>query len=143
MGKPRVKVTVKDNGYKETIKAIHKAGEGWTVTVGVHAEADGNALLKAQYLEDRSQWLSGFIDSRGDEFVAKMAAETRAAIAAKKNPVQRADQLAQELAGQIQANFENLQPPNAEETIRRKGSSVVGVDTGQLRSSITGKVSGV
>jgi hypothetical protein len=44
--------------------------------------------------------------------------------------------------GQVQARIAtNIPPPLAESTIRRKGSSVALIDTGQLRSAISYKVS--
>lgn len=45
------------------------------------------------------------------------------------------------IVGQIQTRISNrIPPPNAPETIARKGSDVPLIDTGQLRSSVTHKV---
>lgn len=67
------------------------------------------------------------------------------AVAAGKYTKEQAYELvAQRFVGEIQRRMaQGIPPPNAETTIKLKGSDKPLIDTGQLRSSITYRVSGV
>lgn len=151
MSKPRVKLTDKDHGYRKMLQSIAKLGGPFAVTVGIHSEeaeggGDGVSVLdKANWLEfgtanaPARTPISGFADEHGAEFQIKVRDDMALALKAGKNPIQRVDQLAQSFAGAMQSNFPNL-TPNAPETIARKGSSTPGVEDGQTRAAIRGKV---
>lgn len=137
----KAKVKVKDNGYKKMLQNIAKAAEGFAITVGLHSEdADGTIMLKGGALEDSHNWLSGYVDAHEATFIRTVNEDMAAALAAGKNPVQRADQLAQKFAADVQGNFANLLPRNSPETVKRKGFDAPGIETGQLRSTIRGKL---
>jgi hypothetical protein len=141
-----VPVSDRDNGYKATLEAIEKS-KRVGIAVGIHAEAGGEVLEKAEANEFGTEtaparpFVSGWADENREEAIAKMRAALEASIKARKDPHQRFEQLALLFAGQIQQRIAGgIEPPNAPATIARKGSSTPLIDTGQLRSSVTGKV---
>lgn len=87
--------------------------------------------------------ISAWADENEAKVTQEIADDMRKSMKAGKSPAQRADQLAQKYAGQIQAKIANgIPPPNRPATVAKKGSSVPWIDTGQTRSSIRGKVQG-
>jgi hypothetical protein len=144
-------VTDKDNGLKALLKRCDASKS--VITVGVHAEEgagvyEGGATVAqvASYNEfgtDRipaRPFLSGWFDANKPQIEANLkkagekivqGTEVRAAL----------DIVAQWAAGGVQKGIaQGVPPPNAASTIRQKGSGTALINTGQLRSSIRGKV---
>lgn len=144
-----VKVTIGDRGYAKLMDYL-RAQKNLEMTVGLHAEeAEGEAMAAAELNEFGSPGgmiparpaITGWAADNQDGVVRAMRGEMEAAYKARKNPIQRLDQLAQVCAGDIQGNIAaGIDPPNAESTVRRKGSSTPLIDTGAFRSSIRGRV---
>lgn len=145
-------VTVRDRGASGLVRTAIALRAGPSVDVGIlgsdsRSDAEGitNALL-AQWAEfgigqPQRSWLRAFVDERQAEIEAVVKAETREILAGRRTQAQALRRLGVWLQGQIQARIAaGIQPPNAEETIRRKGSSTPLIDTGHLRASITHRV---
>lgn len=85
--------------------------------------------------------ISAWADENGSKASQEIGDNMRRAMKAGVSMAQRADQLAQKYAGQIQQKIaDGIPPPNRPGTVAKKGSSVPWIDTGQTRSSIRGKV---
>lgn len=147
------RVIDRDNGYRKRLAGLDKAKDGFKVTVGVHAEegaapdGDVTVVQVTEWLEFGTETqpprpaITAWADERGEAATRELIEETRKAVKAGVSPAQRADQLAQKFAGEIQSKIAaGIPPPNAESTVRQKGSSTPWIDTGQVRSSIRGKV---
>lgn len=146
-------VTDKDRGYRKLLASIEASKSGFKITLGIHAEegsaADGNATVVqvAEWNEFGTETIparpaiTGWADERGDDAIREVSDDMARALKAGVSPIQRADQLAQKFAAEIQAKISgHVPPPNAQSTIDRKGSSTPLINTGQFRSSIRGKV---
>lgn len=145
----------RDLGFAALMKALEAAGAGIEMTVGLHEEEGGEPKgdMTAVEIAELNEFGSpgGKIPPRpsitawGDENASRVPTQIadafRAALAKRGDPFQRCDQLAQVYAGEVQQKISGgIPPPNAESTIRKKGSSVPLIDTGTFRSSILGKV---
>lgn len=148
-----------DHGYGALLARVRDAaGKATGVLVGVQgAEAaalDGDSALTvaevASFHEfglgnnpERS-WLRGWFDENevpNTDLLRRAAAA--ALVEGKMSAEQALGILGAKFVGDIQARIaSSIPPPNAPETIARKGSSTTLVDTGQLRSSITSKIEG-
>ena len=85
-------------------------------------------------------WLGGWVDEHAAELDATMSAELRAIIRGERSPEQASARVGAWIVGSIQERIaRGIEPPNAESTIARKGSSTPLIDKGQLRSSITSR----
>lgn len=143
-------VTDRDKGYAKMIAALDATGK-IAITVGIHSEegAGDNGGRSIVDIAEANEFGIGvparpFVSSWADEIqsdaVAQMRDDVADALKAGTSPAQRLDQRAQVWAGEMQANISaGIDPPNAESTIAKKGSSTPLVDTGILRSSIRGK----
>lgn len=144
------KVTVKDLGLKKLSEWL-KNQKDLKMTVGLHSEeAEGEAVAAAELNEFGSP--GGMIPAR--PAITGWAAENegvvldavhrnmQAALTARKDPIRALDQVAQKCAGEVQAEIAaGIDPPNAESTVKKKGSSTPLVNSGVFRSSIRGRVS--
>lgn len=94
----------------------------------------------------RRSFLADWADEKKDEITNIVIKGGAALVRGKsiKSPIQLLNQIGQWAVGSIQTRMAtNIPPPLAPETIKRKGSSVSLIDTGQLRSSITYRVDAV
>jgi len=93
----------------------------------------------------RRSFLAGWVDENGDKIRQVVKAGAAALVSGKlSSPLQFLNQVGGWSVGQIQQRMAaNIPPPLAPETIKRKGSSVALIDTGQLRSSITYRIDAV
>lgn len=90
-------------------------------------------------------FLRGWVDESTAQIEQVIVAGARALARGKlTSPLQFLNQTGAWAVGQIQARMaRNIPPPLAPETIRRKGSTIALIDTGQLRSSISFRVDAV
>jgi hypothetical protein len=137
----------RDSGYRKRLASIEGAKAGFKITIGVHEDAGSDIVQVAEWNEfgtERSParpTITAWADSKGQAALARVRDETAAAIKAGKSSVQRADQLAQVFAGEIQGMISaGVPPPNAPSTVRQKGSSIPLIASGQFRASIRGRV---
>lgn len=121
---------------------VHEAEPGQeasnALTVGEIGEIHEFGLGSAP----RRSFLADWADEHTDDFGKVVTAGARALVQGKlSGPLQFLEQVGAWAVGSIQQRMaDNIPPPLAPETIKRKGSSVALIDTGQLRSSITYRV---
>lgn len=142
----RFAITDRDRGAKATAKAIEDT-KGLVITVGVHADAGGENIQNAERHEfglgvPQRSFIGAYADANEATIVQRMGKAVAAGLKSG-DPRQNLEALALKCAGEVQAMLAaGIAPPNAPSTIAKKGSSTPLIDTGQLRSSITGKVEG-
>ena len=86
-------------------------------------------------------FIRAWFDEHQAELKADLGKMMQAVLLGRLTREQMLERLGQRCVGQIQARIaEGVPPPNAESTIRRKGSSKPLVDTGALRSSVSYRV---
>lgn len=124
----------------DRIKDIFK-GPGATLTIGEIGEIHEFGLGSVP----RRSFLAGWVDEKQDELRNVTRAGAKALVSGSiTSPLQFLNQVGAWAVGSIQRRMsENIPPPLAPATIKRKGSSVALIDTGQLRSSITYRVDAV
>lgn len=89
----------------------------------------------------RRSWLVDWLEENRREVERTMRALSRKVLLGQMDPKVATAQLGAWAAGSIQQRIaDQIPPPLAEATIKRKGSSVPLIDTGQLRTSITSRV---
>jgi hypothetical protein len=149
-------VSVKDvdRGYAKRVKAIASAAAGPTVTyVGVidgkgGEKPHGNTGLTVGELADIHEFGLGvpersFLRAWFDENRAQVQETLRAAhrqvLLGKLTPKRAGELIGLKFAGEIQKFIAegHVQPPLSEQTVKKKGSSVPLIDTGQLRAAIS------
>ncbi len=141
----------RDNGYKALLKRM--AGASASLTVGVH-EAEGSAVSEKSGAVTLVQIASfhefgtsrtprrSFIADWSDEFEEEHKRQLRQmAQAVYKGTIPSAEQglarLGNLYVGEVQRRIsQGIAPPLKPGTVKRKGSSMPLIDTGQLRSSI-------
>lgn len=91
--------------------------------------------------QPQRRWLGGWIDENRDALLERARIESRAVIAGDRTKPEALARLGLWIQGGIQQRIANgIEPPNAESTVERKGSSTPLIDKGQLRSSIANRV---
>lgn len=91
--------------------------------------------------QPQRRWLGGWIDANRDALLERVRIESRAVIAGDRTKAEALARLGLWIQGGIQQRIANgIEPPNAESTVERKGSSTPLIDKGQLRSSIANRV---
>lgn len=150
----RSKVTVKDNRkrYDDLIKRVFGKQRA-TIEVGI-LEADGakphgeglTVLDVATFNEfglgvpERS-FLRAWFDDNRPRAMTILGAVLRTVVSGQRTKEQALELLGARFVAEIQKRIaQGILPPNSEETIKKKGSSVPLIDTGQLRTSITYRV---
>lgn len=144
-----------DHGYKKLVETVFGLGKP-KITVGIF-EAEGNAKVGDDELtliqvaiwnefgtDDGHVPARSFIRAWFDENAEKCREATRAmmqaVVAGKYTKEQALELLGQRFVAEIQKRIaRGIDPPNAESTIKMKGSSTPLINTGQLRSGITYK----
>lgn len=120
-------------------------GEGFgqkssSLTIGELAEIHEFGLGSVP----RRSFLAGWVDDKREELVNVIVKGGRALARGKLTAPKLLEQIGLWAVGSIQERMANgIAPGLARETIRRKGSSVPLIDTGQLRSSISHRVDAV
>jgi hypothetical protein len=144
----------RDNGYKALLKKAF--GADWKIQVGILSaegakskeEPDGKksklTVLDVAYFHEfglgvpERSFLRGWLDEKQGEVEKALTRMAESVLAGKREPEPALNVLGQAFVGGIQKRItEHIPPPLAEETIKRKGSDVPLIDTGQLRSSIS------
>lgn len=138
-----------DRGYRELLARMKDASRGGSVSVGILASAASTPAGKGATLLDVATWNEfglgvperSFIRAYYDEALAEnQAFLTRQwvlVVAGKLTPQQAFNRLGLKMVADIQKRIAaRIDPPNADSTIKRKGSSVPLIDSGQLRSAI-------
>lgn len=91
--------------------------------------------------QPQRRWLGGWIDENQAALLERVRIESRAVIAGDRTKPEALARLGLWIQGGIQQRIANgIEPPNAESTVERKGSSTPLIDKGQLRSSIANRV---
>lgn len=157
---PGIKVKITDKGIGKTAAQVFGKAKA-SVTVGVFGEKgaeehDGTSLTMAEIAElhewgigvpERS-FIRSYIDAKDAEimraFLGQMKLAMRHAVQTGKpitdaQKMQILDRMGLKMVGDIQGRISNAEITQdlEDETIRRKGSSIALIDTGQLRSSIS------
>jgi hypothetical protein len=148
-----------DHGYKRLTEQVFDfSREEPVVTVGIHEKEGGaeHGLLELIDIACINEFGSddGHVPSRSfirawfDEAEPKLREELiglmRSVLAGKRTKEEILNILGQVAVGQVQERIaRQIPPPNADETIRRKGSSTPLIDTGALRAAITYAVDGL
>lgn len=148
------RVTDTDKGAKKLLAAVAKAANGRKITVGIHAEEgsqgeDGGLTVGdvAQFAEfgtakaPARSWCGAWADENQEKHRENMRRLGQEIVKGTADVDQRLDQIALSYEGSMKERISaGIEPPNAEATVRRKGSSVPLIDKGQFRSSIRAKV---
>lgn len=142
-----------DKGYKALIENVFGLAEP-EITVGIHA-AEGSAEhngSKATIADVASfneyglgvperSFLRAWFDANLGKNKSLLASRLRQVIAGKITKDQALGQLGASFVSGIQKRIStHIDPPNADSTIARKGSSTPLIDTGTMRASITYEV---
>jgi hypothetical protein len=149
-------VSVKDvdRGYAKRVQAIVKAGAGPTVTyVGVlganaekeHKGSPGMTVSDLATIHEfglgvpERSFLRAWFDSNRASIEVTLRAAHRQVLLGKLTPKRAGELIGLKFAGEVQKYIAegHVQPPLSEQTVKKKGSSVPLVDTGQLRAAIS------
>lgn len=152
-----VRITDTDRGAKALVARIYDlARRNPVITMGIH-DAEGNAVHDAKSgatildvatfnefgttrIPERS-FLRAWFDGAEAGLRRDLVVLTQSVVAGKRTADQVLELLGLRSVGQIQARIsQGIPPPNAESTIKKKGSSTPLIDTGVLRSSVTYQV---
>jgi hypothetical protein len=147
-------VRVTDHGAERLLAAAAEARRPRLCRVGVlgdEADAshgdDGITVAAIAEIHElglgvpRRSWLVDWVDTNLGVLKERLRSVERAVVAGHATTTQGLEQFGVRAVAEIQVRMANrIEPPLAESTIVRKGSSVPLIDTGQLRSSITYEV---
>lgn len=156
----RNSVTVRDRGANRVVRAVTSMSGPVALQVGVMGKAaeakhnvrqeDGTITQGDQTVAEvaashelglgvpERSWLRGWFDEHQAEIREDLAKIQRGVLLGRFTREQGLEILGVKYVGQIQARMAtSIPPPNAPSTIKRKGSSVTLVDTGQMRSAVT------
>lgn len=146
-------MTVKDtdHGYADLVRRMHALAKGARVSAGIHAQ-DGNhshggaltVLDVATFHEfgtsrvPMRSFVRGWMTIHEKDVHALYLDQLRLYLTGKATPAQVLNRIGLYMSGGMKQRISaRIPPPLAAVTIRKKGSSVPLVDTGQLRASIT------
>lgn len=146
-----VNVRVVDRGAAALVGRLRAGAKA--VEVGVigadAAKEEGDGVTVADVArwaelgigQPQRRWLGGWIDLNRAALEERVRIESRAVLEGTRTKEQALARLGLWIQGGIQQRIANgIDPPNAESTIARKGSSTPLIDKGQLRSSIANRV---
>lgn len=127
-----VGVQGKEGGAKHNVRTADGVKQG-AQTVAEVAAAHELGLG----VPERS-WLRGWFDEHQAEIQEDLRKVARGVLLGRFSREEGLEILGVKYVGQIQVRMAtSIPPPNDPETIKRKGSSVTLIDTGQLRSAVT------
>ena len=153
-----VTTVVRDKGYSKLMKNAGKPQPRLRVGVfgeeaaKTYADDSGRELVTvgqvAEWLENGSEtsepreWLAGYVRENEARIKVMIKRVAEKMMKGELTAEQGLKLVGIQVKGEIQTRIASgaLQPPNAASTIRRKGSSVVGIDTGQFRAGIGAEV---
>lgn len=149
MGRVRVRVRETDRGWRKFVRAVKESEV--TITVGVqganaaipHVDSELTVAQVGAFNEfgfgvpERS-FLRETIDTNRSKYVKLLRGLAAAIVNGTVKAEVGAALIGEIVVGDIKQRIANrIPPPNAPETIERKGSSVPLIDQGQLRGSMT------
>jgi hypothetical protein len=153
-------VTSTDHGYKALIKrtigmkpvtiavgilekdgaAPHEGGGDLTLIEIACFNEFGTFKDGVPHVPERS-FIRAWFDENEDQLRQTLTILMRSVIAGKRTREQILQQMGAYCVGQIQQRIaSSLPPPNADSTVKQKGSSTTLIDTGHLRSAISFQV---
>ncbi len=152
------RVIDKDRGWNQLRRELARTTQGTHITVGVQGEEgerirDGglsNAELASVHefgsadghIPERS-FLRATIDEQAPEYRKLVKQLATRVIDRKLQVTQALELLGQRVVADIRKRISGrIDPPNTEQTIRRKGSSVPLISTNQMTNAITYEVKG-
>jgi hypothetical protein len=161
-----VKVTDRDNGYKavtERMRALAKAKA--SITVGIHADdgskphGDGEETVTILQIAIWNEFgtegpdgevrvpcrsfIRAWFDAQEPELRKDLEKLMASVVAGKRTSREALEVLGLRMVGQVQQRIaDQIPPPNAESTIKAKGSSTPLINFGILRSNILHRVQG-
>lgn len=155
------RITDRDRGYKELRKRVFGTANP-KISVGIldsdaeepargGSEEEPLTILEVAIINEfgsedgqhppARSFLRAWFDGARDDILDRLQKEMQGVIAGKRTKEQALERVGMWAVGQIQARIAaGIAPPNAESTIRRKGSSTPLIDVGALRSAISYKV---
>lgn len=133
---PTGEVTITVGVHSDDANHTHGTGEGLTIgDIGTFHEF-GTAHIPAR------SFVRGWFDERQDFIQATLRTQVAAVVAGKRPVAQALERVALAFEGDVKRRItDNIPPPLAPATIKRKGSSVALIDTGQLRGAVRARVS--
>lgn len=128
---PKGEVTITVGVHSDDANHTHGSGEGLTIGDIATFQEFGT-----QTIPQRS-FIRGWFDERQDFIASTLRAQFKAVLDGKRPIEQAAERVALAFEGDVkQRILENIPPPLSPVTVKRKGSSLALVDTGQLRNAI-------
>lgn len=153
-------VTDTDHGWRAMLARAREIAQGRTVKVGIledapkeerGGETSALSLVEVALLHEfgapargipQRSFIRATIDEHAAEIRTLLTATAARALEGLITPQQALDQVGAKVAGWVQTRITaGIAPPLKAATIARKGSSKPLVDSGQLKSAITWKVS--
>lgn len=148
------KVTVRDRGASALITRLRAQNANVrAVQVGIigsdaaKEESDGITVgMVAEWAEfgigqPMRSWLRGWVDENQSDIRDRIRAEAQRIRSGSTTRAEALARIGVWAAGQIQVRIaRGIEPPNAQSTIDKKGSSTPLIDTGQLRSSVSSRL---
>lgn len=150
-----------DHGLRarlDALKAAERDAARWEVVVGVLASGDGAephadselTVLDIATIHEfgapaagipQRSFIRAFVDENRDVIRGWQRELFQQVLAGQLDVRLALERLGAKLAGAIQARIaQGIAPPNAPETVERKGSATPLIDSGQLRGSISHQV---
>ena len=143
-----VRIKDKDKGYRKVMAAMRKSLGITNITVGLHDDTEQGVLRYAAINIFGSStipprdFVSKFFDKAKALLPRLGKAAMQQVVTKGVPPAIAARRIAVALAALMQAEIPGTPPPNAESTIKKKGSSVTLIDSGAMRQAVTAKVNG-
>jgi hypothetical protein len=145
-----------DHGYSALMQMLERIPAGLEMTIGLHEEEgaeptrSGLSVVEVAELNEFGSpggliparpAITGWADTAETMVLGDVRNDLTRALSTRTDPLPKLDARAQKYAGDIQARIAaGVPPPNADSTVKKKGSSTPLIDLGVFRSSITGKV---
>lgn len=157
-----MKIVTKDNGYLKLEKRAKELSSDLSVTVGIHqeegtelkkkhnGEASEISLVDVAYFQEiglgvpQRSFIGAWADTKQYENAKQIHDVAQLMLLSKVSIQGGLTNLGKKFQSGIKDRIENRDPPfyadNAESTIKKKGSDVPLIDTGQLLNSIKYKI---
>lgn len=146
-----VRVTDKDNGYKKMRANLKRASKGGGVSVGIHAqegaqqhEGEPATVLDVAIWNEfglgvpERSFIRAWVDENASENREKLRKAMAMVVRGQKTLEQALELIGLSFQGGVQKKIAaGVPPPNAPETVARKGSSTPLINKGQMRQSVT------
>lgn len=147
------RVSDRDLGYSAAVRALRGLRGTVRVVVGIRGEAGGSKYSSGASLVDvgtaheygygvpARPFLGPTVDSRRSEYLSALGEEVAATVKGEQTLEEGLGRLGLRVVGDVQHTIDTMtEPALAPETVLRKGSSALLVDTGRLKGSIDSEV---